>query len=275
MKRFLAMLVLAAAAGLSTVAMAADPTLHQVYQAVQEGRLNDAQSMMTQVLHDHPDSAKAHYVEAEVLVRMGRAADAQDQLGQAERLKPGLPFARPDSVRSLRAMIARQTGAAPAMLTPSSAAPASHFPWGIVLIVGGAVLLLVVFLRGQRSRPVVMVQGGPGMPGGAMGPMGGGYPPPGYGGGGGYPMGGGGMGSGIVSGLATGAALGAGMVAGEALANDLMGHHGSGANPAPFVDNGQQPVAFDDGGSDFGVADAGSWDDSSDLAGGGDGGDWS
>jgi hypothetical protein len=43
-----------------------DPSLSQVYQAVQIGHLEQAQKMIDQVLHDHPKSAKAHYVAAEV-----------------------------------------------------------------------------------------------------------------------------------------------------------------------------------------------------------------
>jgi hypothetical protein len=50
------------AAGAS--ALAADPTLDQVYEAVHAGQLDQAQRMMAEVLRDHPNSARAHYVEA-------------------------------------------------------------------------------------------------------------------------------------------------------------------------------------------------------------------
>jgi hypothetical protein len=64
------------------------------------------------------------------------------------------------------------------------------------------------------------------------------------------------------------------VVAGEALARDLMGGHGSGHDvprgdtPAPLADN-------DLGGQNFGVSDAGSWDDGGGGLGGGGGDDWS
>ena len=37
---------------------AADPSLHEVYQAVEAGHLKQAETMMDQVLRDHPNSAR-------------------------------------------------------------------------------------------------------------------------------------------------------------------------------------------------------------------------
>ena len=68
---------------------ATDPTMHQVYQAAEAGRFSEAQGMMDQVLRDHPNSAKAHFVEAELLAKQGRLADAAAELGSAQRLAPG------------------------------------------------------------------------------------------------------------------------------------------------------------------------------------------
>jgi hypothetical protein len=91
---------------------------------------------------------------------------------------------------------------------------------------------------------------------------------------------GGGMGSGILGGLATGAAVGAGIVAGEALMHNMLDdkpNHGEGGYaPQPDV---AQNSNYDMGGSDFGVNDSSSWDNSSsfsdsDSFGGGDSGDW-
>jgi hypothetical protein len=256
-------------------AYAAEPSLHEVYQAVHDGRLGEAQSMMNQVLKDHPDSAKAHYVEAEVLVRMGRAEDARGELSRAEALQPGLPFARPEAVRDLRGLI-NERGSN--VRSVSTGAPAGEsFPWVPVLIIGGVIFVFVMVWRMQRAAAVQVVQA----PGPMAGP--GGYGPgyaPGYGAApyaGGPFGGGGGLGSSIVGGLATGAAVGAGMVAGEALANNLMGHHDQSQvvrDDAP-VSN----VSYGDGGRDFGVSDAGSWDsgggDFGGGGGGGGGGDWS
>ena len=52
------------------IAFAEDsPTLDQVYKAAQANRLADAQQMMDKVLKEHPNSAKAHFVKAEILAK--------------------------------------------------------------------------------------------------------------------------------------------------------------------------------------------------------------
>jgi len=260
--------------GLAPLAHADDPSLHEVYQAIHAGHVNEAQSMMTRVLKDHPESAKAHYVEAEVLVRMDRADEAQIELDHAERLAPGLPFATAEAQRSLRGLIAERgrarSGSIERSSSISSEAPASpSIPWGPILIVGGVGLLLFMFFRARRQAVVMGPAAAPG-----MGPVGTPYGGAPYGG---APYGGApGIGSGIVGGLATGAALGAGLVAGEALAHEFIGNHDRGGND--LADGSGSRIASDDGGGrDFGVSDAGSWDSgSSDIgdSGGGGGGDW-
>jgi hypothetical protein len=271
--KLLASIVFATALiGLAPLAHADDPSLHEVYQAIHAGHLGDAQAMMTKVLKDHPDSAKAHYMEAEVLVRMDRADEAQIELDHADRLAPGLPFATAEAQRSLRGLIAERThtraaGAERATFGEERAATAG-VPWGPILIIGGVGLLLFLFLRARRQTMLP----GPGMAPG-MGPAGSPYGGAPYGG---APMGGG-IGSGIVGGLATGVAVGAGVVAGEALAHEFIGNRDRDGSGFGSGDN-QRLVQDDGGGRDFGVSGADSWDSgSSDIgdSGGGGGGDWS
>ena len=257
--------------GLAPMARADDPSLHEVYQAIHSGHLGEAQSMMTKVLHDHPDSAKAHYMEAEVLVRMDRADEAQIELDHADRLAPGLPFATEEAKSSLRGLIAERAHSRAAGVD-RAAFGAEHpagggVPWGPILIIGGIGLMLVLFLRARRQTMLPA----PGM-GPAMGPVGSPYGGAPYGG---APMGGG-IGSGIVGGLATGVAVGAGVVAGEALAHEFIGNHDRDGSGLASGDN-QRLVQDDGGGRDFGVSDAGSWDSGSSDIGdsGGGGGDWS
>lgn len=83
----------------------AEPTVDQVYQASRAGHLDQAQQMMGQVLRAHPDSAKAHYVQAELYVEEGRRELARSELARAERLKPGLPEVDPSAVRELKAKL--------------------------------------------------------------------------------------------------------------------------------------------------------------------------
>ena len=51
--------------------------------------------MITQVLADHPTSAKAHYVQAELYAKEGKTSLARAELGTAERLNPGLTEFKP------------------------------------------------------------------------------------------------------------------------------------------------------------------------------------
>src|ERR1700688_2633863 len=100
-----ALLTLAMFAAAPVFAAGADATIHQVYEAAEAGRFNDAQSMMDKVLHDHPNSAKAHFVEAELLGKQDRFREAEIELSTAERLQPGLSFANPQKLQELRARI--------------------------------------------------------------------------------------------------------------------------------------------------------------------------
>ena len=266
-KTLFALAVAASISVLSGTAFAADPTLHEVYQAAEAGNYRAAQAMMDQVLRDHPNSAKAHFVEAELLGKQGRLASAQTELAIAERLDPGLSFASPRAVQELKARIASSPGfgQSSAHLLPSSTS--AGFPWGALLFVLGlvAVIAFVVSRLRQRSTYAAQQAGfptyggaGPAQPYAAsgVGPV--------------APTGG--MGSGILGSVAAGAAVGAGVVAGEALMHRVLDGHRS---EGPLL-GGQDGAAegaqqqYDMGGNDFGVSDASSWDDS--LGGGGD--DW-
>jgi hypothetical protein len=236
----------------------ADPSIDQVYETLNAGHTAQAQQMMTQVLSDHPQSATAHFVAAEVYARAGDLPTARQELATAERLSPGLPRVKAESVQALQ----RELTQAQPLRVQRSDAPRPVFPLrGVLLVVGGLLVLWVIFRR--RPAPVA---GYPSYPGAV--PAGAG-PGPYYGGPGA------GVGSGIAGGLASGLAVGAGVVAGEELARHFLDRPGSSALPetvAPTPDNA------DLGGNDFGVSDTSSWDDGGGSAGGdfgGGGGDWS
>jgi hypothetical protein len=267
-KTWFALAVVASVAFVSGTAFAADPTLHEVYQAAEAGNYREAQAMMDQVLRDHPNSAKAHFVEAELLAKQGRLASAQAELATAERLDPGLSFASPRAVQELKARLASSPGLLgqpSAHLLPS--AMGGGFPWGALLVVLGlvAVIAFAVSRLRQRSTDAAQRAAFPSYGAGA------GAAQP-YGAGGVGPVAPtGGMGSGILGGLATGAAVGAGVVAGEALMHRVLdGHRAEGPLPgSQDVSSASSQPQNDMGGDDFGVSD-GSWDENS----GGGGDDW-
>ncbi len=243
----------------STNVFAAEPSINDVYQAAEAGKYREADAMMQQVLRSHPDSAKAHFVDAELMAKEGRLSEAKAELATAERLKPGLPFAKPAAVEALKARLAPVHGVQNNV--SNAAAPNSGFPWGIFLVIAGVIAIVIIVVRTMSQRQVVQAA-----------PLGNDYGPitP-YGASGVGQTGstGSSMGSTILGGLATGAAVGAGMVAGEALMHRILDDKSSGNAPAQpeRTSSDFSSPQYDMGGDDFGVSDASSWDDSSDAGG--------
>jgi tetratricopeptide (TPR) repeat protein len=264
--------VFAAAVLFTSNAAFAEATLPEVYQAVQSGQLAKADAMMKEVLQNHPNSAKANYVAAELYLKEGKLEAARNHFIKAQNLAPGLPFAQPESVQKLQVQLASGAGI-------PAASPTSIFSnplfWGLIAIL---VIGVAIVMKRRKAEAVQVYNapsaGYPGTPGGPAAYPGG----PGGPGAPGYPgaPAAGGMGSGLMGSLATGAALGAGMYAGQALASNLMGGRDGGHSNADHNANSSMnqvggPASLD---PNFGVRDASSWDDggasSWDDSGGGD-----
>jgi uncharacterized protein len=274
----------------------AEPTINQIYEAAQSGKLDQAQTMVQQVLILHPNSAKAHYVQAELFARQGLGSKGREALATADKLAPGLPFAKPEAVQALRTQLAsRSDAAAPAkqsfgMDTPATAT--SSFSPGLLLLLGAGVVGVVVWLIRRKpaasaAAPFAMGGGhtgigsglnGPqtfgtnaapvyGQPGQPVQPGQPGYGQPAYG----QQPAGMGMGGRVMGGLATGLAVGAGVMAAQAIGKNLMGNDDHNANHAAGNNLQALPGNNDLGGQNFGMNDSTSWDDAgSDVGGGGD-----
>lgn len=261
--------------GFTTIYAAQVPTIHQVYEAAHTGHLTEAQQMMNQVLAAHPESARAHFVMAEVLAAEHRYGPAGSELNHAQQLAPGLPFEKPQAVQSLQARIAEGLhGGMPSLQFGGRHAASSGMSWTVILLIVGCILLLAFVIRAlmtPRSAPMNYAGGVP--PAGTMGSMSGPFYP--Y-----TPR----SGSGLMSGLATGLGMGAGFAAGEAVVNHFVnGQSGSPMNtgmPDPSTQLMDDQYANNDfGGNDFGMSDSGGWDDGGTGDGfsdfGGDDGGWS
>lgn len=301
-------------AGLGMVMAQAEPTMRQIYQSAQAGKLDEAQVLVQQVLISHPNSAKAHYVQAELFARQGLASRGRDALVLADKLAPGLPFAKPEAVQALRAQLASKPVVS-AVKEPANksfdalerAAPAapSSFPLGLGLALGGAAIAVAILLLRKKSTPAPAapaayagspVMASPGaMSSGLSGPQTFGaaagttpsygqqpYGQPGYGQqpygqpGVGQPAGSG-LGSKVAGGLATGLAVGAGVMAAQAIGRSFSGNNEQ--RPAHLNDNASsagQPLQgnSDMGGQNFGISDTSSWDDAGGSSDAGGGGDW-
>jgi Tfp pilus assembly protein PilF len=95
-------LVIALAAGMPAAASDTEPTMKQIYEAATTGHLDQAQEMITRVLANHPKSAKAHWVQAEVYAKANKTNLARSEVLEAERLNPGLTEISAKSVRQLK-----------------------------------------------------------------------------------------------------------------------------------------------------------------------------
>ena len=241
---------------------ATDATPHQIHEAVQSGRLAEAQQMIDQVLQDHPRNALAHFVAAQLDARIGDLAAARQQLATARQLDPTEGFTDARTLSALeRQLTGIRVGAVP---VPGTFTPVrrSSVPWGLIIMLGlGAIVVWSIFRARARQAYAqnfgqgTLPPGNPGMP-------------PGYGYGPGYPPQGG---SGLMGNLASGLAVGAGVVAGEELVRHMIDGNTANAAPLPGADYSDPPQNPDMGGADFGTQDASSWGDDSS---GGDSGGW-
>jgi hypothetical protein len=235
-----------------------DPSLSQVYEAARAGHLDRAQQMMSEVLRDHPRSAKAHYVTAELYAEQGNAAMGRRELATARELEPTLSFATPASVSQLEGKLSREQ---PMQARPGYVQARSTYPWVVfvIVVVCAGVLLRIILRRRPTPSNVYSQPPAPSLPvptaalpvaGAPMGPASVGVAPPV----------GAGIGTGVVGGLASGLAAGAGIVAGEELARHFLdsGRHEDTTPGAsePVI----TPQDDDLGGRDFGVSDGNSWD---------------
>ena len=246
-----------------------DITMHQVYLAAAAGKFTEAQSMMDKVLSEHPNSAKAHFVEAELLAKQGQLNKAASELNIAEALQPGLTFAKPQSVKELKNKIGAPS---PNIMqtninnkTESTSGVKEWLPT-ILLLMGLVLIIWLIRFMMQRNAKAIPAnkynhagntnsQNTP--------PAGTNNTTPATG----QPANGG-MGSGLMGNLASGAFLGAGIVAGEALMHHFVdGHRDNDRSETPLTDTSPWETTTvsnnndNMGGTDFGIADDSSWDD--------------
>src|SRR5580692_9477491 len=173
LKRIAAPLALVVALACAGPVLAADATVEQVYQAARAGHLDEAQQLMDQVLKDHPTSAKAHYVEAELSARAGNLARGRTELATAQRLDPSGAFAKPEALAALQRELAGRGGTmrGPTGYYPAAPRPVerSSFPWPIILlVVAGVAIAWALFSRRYPQYPGSVPPPG-GVPGGGYG----------------------------------------------------------------------------------------------------------
>jgi hypothetical protein len=264
------------------------PSLQEVEAQVNQGHYVQAESMMKEVVAAKPNSARAHYIYAEILAHDGNVSRAADEARLARQIDPDLRFTTPEKFTAFEASLARAQSPAPRIsATPSATttiAPAAMAPApassGIPSWVWLAGLAAAAFFlwRGFSRSSAAAAGGAMAAPGATYGgtavapnamapgamPYGAGYPAQ-------RPSSGLlGVGLGVAGGVA------AGMLADELLHRNRDGNVDHGGNVQPgFFDSpssgaagndlADRPIDFGTGGSD--------WDSGSVDVGGGGGSD--
>ncbi|SEN20676.1 Tetratricopeptide repeat-containing protein [Luteibacter sp. UNCMF331Sha3.1] len=266
-------LLFAALLTLASVASAADSP-KDVQALIARGDFPGAEKLLRQAVSEHPASAKAHYVLAEVLAHEGNIGEAKAEATMAATLDPGTHFTDPAKFqafqRELGKALAPVSSTQRAAVAADPGAPeatgsrgASHLVG--LAFVGGIALLLVFFLIRRRRDAVPATTGYSYAP-----PI---ENPPPYGA---YP------GNGAYapppaphSGVGTAVAAGLGGVAAGMLLDEALRSHGQGSDVPAVNPVAQTPVdstgqAYDD--LRDRPVDMGNDDDSWDDGASGDGG---
>lgn len=82
-------------------------TLREANKAARDGDMTRAHALVDQVLQHEPSNARAHFTKARIAARDNDAATARSELQAAEKLSPGLTFAREEAVANLRRRVER------------------------------------------------------------------------------------------------------------------------------------------------------------------------
>jgi hypothetical protein len=125
MKRWLLGILLAV---LAPIAWAL-PTVQDVDAQVRQGHYAEAESMMQEVIAARPQSARAHYVYAQILAHNGRFSMAAAEETRARHLDPDMKFSKPEDVRAFEQVLERERRRTPSDGTPlGSLGPATATP---------------------------------------------------------------------------------------------------------------------------------------------------
>jgi hypothetical protein len=281
---------------LTSVAASAADSPKDVQALIARGDYPAAETALRQAVSEHPESAKAHYILAEVLAHEGNIGEAKTEASKAATLDPSTKFTDPAKFQhfqheldaALAPPSARPTAASPTRFTepqPAARTEAGGQSHMTGWLIGGVILVLIIFflMRRRRNPNTQFGNGYPPAP-----PMNGGQP---YGNQpyGGYTGGGPGYAPPPSSGVGTAVAAGLGGLAAGALLDEALRSHNGGeesrnvggngfANLGP--DSSSQPdpsaQAYDDlrdDPIDIGNNDS-SWDDSSSGGGGDDDNQW-
>lgn len=167
------------------------PNVDEVQAATQRGDYAGAERMVREVLAAKPDSARAHYVLAEILAHERKFGEAREHASRARALDPAVKFTDPAKFQDFERLLERQAGTAHspdrAALSPAAPPPRAAVERSegggvpVWLLVAGVVVFIALAARWMRNRTAAQAQPAYANAGGYAS---GGYGPGGYGAGG-------------------------------------------------------------------------------------------
>ena len=176
-----------------TVSAFALPSLEAVQAEVGRGNYAQAEQMMREVVAAKPNSARAHYVYAEILAHDRRFDEAAEQAQLARQIDPALSFTQPAKFKAFadllereqaaarRAVTASPERAAAPMLRDATPAPAGGGVPGWIWVAGLGIVGFIAWrlLAARRPAPyaAAMAPGGPSYGPGSAPASGPGYGP--------------------------------------------------------------------------------------------------
>lgn len=253
MKKLISALVLSLAA--FTTVVVAQPTVKEIYQTAQTDK-QQALNMINEVIRSRPNSARAYYIQSELLLQMGKKSEAVASFLKSQQLDPALSFAKPASVTRLENAL----GIKKPLVWQTDTNRYILYGCGILLVIIIAVMLLrrkqpkhpnymesynlqnhpiTPYQSSQTATPPVTPTGvnANGTSTTAAAQAGGG--------------------SNLMGSLAQGAVMGAGVAAGATLVNHLLNGNKAAATPThPPVDSSSAASGYVPD-SDFGIGDTG------------------
>ena len=87
------------------------PSTQDVEAAVEKGQYGRAETMMSEVVVARPESARAHYIYAEMLAHNGSFSKASGEAAKARELDPTLKFTSPEKFRNFEQLLQREQSA--------------------------------------------------------------------------------------------------------------------------------------------------------------------
>ncbi|MDR6937350.1 tetratricopeptide repeat protein [Luteibacter sp. 3190] len=152
----------------ASLAHAADSP-KDVQALIARGDYAGAEAMLREAVAEHPQSAKAHYVLAEVLAHRGNIADAKAEATKAATLDPSTRFTDPAKFQAFQRELDAALGSTTQAPRGDTAARfgddarsatgsggSSHFT--TILVIGGVVILALILLM-RKKRDATPVPG--------------------------------------------------------------------------------------------------------------------